>query len=967
MPNEIKKFPYTLSVDAEQSDNTRRKSISQSSTTALIWTISGIILVACGGGSGGGNRIEEDSTDPITGTIGLADPADPGTMQGTYGMLEFDADTNTWTYTLDNTNAAVQALAEGQEKTETFTFTDATDNSVTEDVEITVVGVNDAPIVDTPIEGQSVRLDQPVTAIDLSVLFRDVDAGDTFTLTVTGLPSGLTYDSDANEITGTPDTEGEFTVTVVATDSNGGTETTTFEIVVSAGPVVIEDSGEGGADPKVTGTIGLADPADPGTMQGTYGMLEFDAATSTWTYTLDNDSAAVQALAEGQEVTETFTFTDATDNSVTEDVEITVVGVNDGPEVDTPIERQSVRLDQPVTAIDLSGLFRDVDAGDTFTLTVTGLPSGLTYDSDANEITGTPDTEDEFTVTVVATDSNGGTETTTFVVAVVGQIVINEDGAPVTGTISLADPTDPGTMQGTYGMLEFDAATNTWTYTLDNTSAAVQALAGGQRETETFTFTDATDNSVTEDVEITVVGVNDAPEITAGSPAVNVPDSDTSFATNLNVVDVDDGDLAALTSASFELTGSAGATPAIVNKFEVVNLGQQWTLRLKSGESLFFADAATFTINVSVADAGGLTDNVDISFTVAPPRVLIDAGNSDIVGAAFEGDLSTSGDLDPASGVTLASTTPFTISTQGTYGTAAINDDGEWVYTLDNANADVRALNSGEPLTDTFVVNVKADDDGTQAQTITITISGRTDVLGSNGPDGSLGDASTSDNQAIFGFNSNDILTGGSGNDLLVGGYGEDRIDLSAGGIDTVVYRVNSSNADAQVKAEDGEDVVIEFTPGEDKLVILDVNESPVTLADLFDSIAKRFQLESMGDTDDDGSLSSSELDAGARFFLDIIFQAAGTVDGEPTSGGAGGSLRIIFDRVTSDALNGMAVWDTLTGGTNFSTNIISDVDQLSSLFGGFGRPGYDAALDDGGFISIIGPDDLPDSYFEIA
>ena len=39
----------------------------------------------------------------------------------------------------------------------------------------------------------------------------------------------------------------------------------------------------------------------------------------------------------------------------------------------------------------------------------------------------------------------------------------------------------------------------------------------------------------------------------------------------------------------------------------------------------------------------------------------------------------------------------------------------------------------------------------------------------------------------------------------------------------------------------------------------------------------------------------------------------------------------------------------------------------MSSLFGGFGRPGYDAALDDGGFISIIGPDDLPDSYFEFA
>ena len=85
-----------------------------------------------------------------------------------------------------------------------------------------------------------------------------------------------------------------------------------------------------------------------------------------------------------------------------------------------------------------------------------------------------------------------------------------------------------------------------------------------------------------------------------------------------------------------------------------------------------------------------------------------------------------------------------------------------------------------------------------------------------------------------------------------------------------------------------------------------------------------------------------------------------------PATRTAGGLVYIAFDRVTSEALNDRAVWDTLTGGTNFSSDTISTVAQLSSLFGGFGRPGYDAALDDGGFISIIGPDDLPDSYFAI-
>ena len=102
------------------------------------------------------------------------------------------------------------------------------------------------------------------------------------------------------------------------------------------------------------------------------------------------------------------------------------------------------------------------------------------------------------------------------------------------------------------------------------------------------------------------------------------------------------------------------------------------------------------------------------------------------------------------------------------------------------------------------------------------------------------------------------------------------------------------------------------------------------------------------------------------EYYIQILFQVGGTVDGGLTSVGAGRLLIINFDRVTSEALNDMAVWDTLTGGTNFSEYTISTVAQLSSLFGGFGRPGYDAALDDGGFISIIGPDDLPDSYFEI-
>ena len=405
----------------------------------------------------------------------------------------------------------------------------------------------------------------------------------------------------------------------------------------------------------------------------------------------------------------------------------------------------------------------------------------------------------------------------------------------------------------------------------------------------------------------------------------------------------------------------------------------QYVITLSSGKTITLRNPASFTFQhlgdatrtdpISAEDFFTAYEDGFAASDTSHPDIIGDASGpsgSDIVGAAYEGDLSTSGDLDVSDDTLLASTTPFTISTQGTYGTASIDDDGEWVYKLDNGNTDVRALNSGDTLTDTFVVDVNLASGRAKTQTVTITISGRTDVLGTNGEDSSLGDASTSDNQAIFGFNSGnthnseDTLTGGSGDDLLVGGYGRDLIDLSAGGTDTVVYRINSRDA-RRSKAEDGGDTVIEFTPGEDKLVILDVNESPTTLAGLFDSLTKdAFLLFRYGD---------DALDAGTRAVLFIDFQTSGTSDGGPTSNDSGASLIIYFDRVTSEALNDRAVWDTLTGGTNFSEDTISTVStvaQLSSLFGGFGRPGYDAALDDGGFISIIGPDDLPLTYFEI-
>ena len=73
-------------------------------------------------------------------------------MTGTYGTFSFTRDnaagTLQWTYTLDNSNAAVQALRDGQVAYDKLAVKVADDGGATSDVEVitvTITGANDDP------------------------------------------------------------------------------------------------------------------------------------------------------------------------------------------------------------------------------------------------------------------------------------------------------------------------------------------------------------------------------------------------------------------------------------------------------------------------------------------------------------------------------------------------------------------------------------------------------------------------------------------------------------------------------------------------------------------------------------------------------------------------------------------------------------------------------------------------------
>jgi VCBS repeat-containing protein len=102
-------------------------------------------------------------------------------------------------------------------------------------------------------------------------------------------------------------------------------------------------------------------------------------------------------------------------------------------------------------------------------------------------------------------------------------------------------------IEGTYGSLRLHL-NGSYTYTLDNTKPAVQALALGQEVTETFGYTAKTFDELTSFstdsalLKITVTGANDAPQIVAGTKSSEVFEDGSRSASGQHVaLDVDQG------------------------------------------------------------------------------------------------------------------------------------------------------------------------------------------------------------------------------------------------------------------------------------------------------------------------------------------------------------------------------------------------------------------------------------------
>jgi VCBS repeat-containing protein len=270
----------------------------------------------------------------------------------------------------------------------------------------------------------------------------------------------------------------------------------------------------------------------------TYGTVEVDE-DGNWTYTLNNSSDVVQALADGELLTDTITFISSDGTEQTQ--EITITGSDD------------------LSTIEVSAT--DTDVVEDGQLTVTG--------------------------TVEVNDIDNNSETT------------------------LASST------ATYGTVAVDEEGN-WTYTLNNSSDVVQALAAGELLTDTITFISSDGTEQTQ--EITITGSDDPSTIavTASNVSENDLDNGAVITTETyTVTDVDSDTFTVslsepeetLTSNGIEIIWSGVGTSTLIGTADGVEI-----IRIEAEDPIDGEGTYTTTLSGTLDHTGENDESISIEF-----------------------------------------------------------------------------------------------------------------------------------------------------------------------------------------------------------------------------------------------------------------------------------------------------------------------------------------------------------------
>lgn len=148
------------------------------------------------------------------------------------------------------------------------------------------------------------------------------------------------------------------------------------------------------------------------------------AQNGSYQFQIAQSSLAIQSLAVGETVTDSFQYivsdgTSAEAMQATANLNLVIQGANDAPTVQAPVADQTATAGQLFQTLLSSGTFADIDYNDLLSYSlflVTGepLPSWLSFDAATLTLSGTPSARGTYELRLSATDLAGAQAATTF-------------------------------------------------------------------------------------------------------------------------------------------------------------------------------------------------------------------------------------------------------------------------------------------------------------------------------------------------------------------------------------------------------------------------------------------------------------------------------------------------------------------------------------------------------------------------
>ena len=589
-----------------------------------------------------------------------------------YGTLTVNPD-GSWTYVVNSGSELVQQLDPEHPHFETF--------------EITVVdehGAYDTREIVIKVEGSSafpVITDKDDLVFKEEGVYHDGSDGNTPT------EAGDVVDGQGNVIPGHHQTE-SLSGRVDATDVDLGDQGNLSFRVDAADSQLKTDGTPAVTQPEAPKLVSTSPNGDTVYESG-YGTLTFHA-DGTYTYELksgafDADGNAVNKLAQGEVLTETFTVTvrDTFGKEVSTDITITIHGTNDKPRLELGDGSDGGALHVTESGVGRHDDGAVVDGPDD------ELVDAPSKDGTAADEIGRYDGALTDSDKATGKDADHGAE---LVYGVEAGKAESPDGVDFT--------TDGGdvSVRGQYGSLTI-GADGSYSYTLDESSDftagdgtqydRLDYLNEGETLTETFTIFVRDEHGAwaSKEVTVTVTGTNDR-------PTLDVLDGKKFFDASGKEIAVADDRLHAYGTAD----SAADAVVRLSGRVQASDDDRE------NGAGQETTDGDNHGLQFSLQGTG--YDPALTSSSVWKDGSGHDWGTGPV-------DVSRSGD-----GGYVATTE---------YGTLTLDQYGNYTYELHEGDDDVTALGKGESVTETFVVRVVDHRGAWSEKTITITIKGTDD------------------------------------------------------------------------------------------------------------------------------------------------------------------------------------------------------------------------------------------------